>query len=225
MKLSLLLITIMILLLGIRAVAEDEEPASKPRTPAVEPERDVDEPAEPTDTAEQTDPAAEGEADPPTEETDEQVLQELLRRRGENQPIEPKRPRDQDTDSPERDAAQSPAPAPEVDSLRGTAPRALRAEKQRAEGAFVIARRGRMVPAKGNATPWAFAFDSDSSGLDDPPVYLMPCEELQAMEAQAQEQGPDATFIVSGELFTYRGNHYLLPRLAKIAPRRGNLEP
>jgi hypothetical protein len=80
-----------------------------------------------------------------------------------------------------------------------------------------------MVRAEGGPTPWMITFDADSSGLGDPPLYLMPSQELEEMEAQVEAGGDGAEFLVTGEVFIYRGQAYLLPRIARPAVDHGNL--
>ncbi|MHB1156188.1 MAG: hypothetical protein ACYC26_05040 [Phycisphaerales bacterium] len=144
----------------------------------------------------------------------EQVLNELLRKRAENPLIEPARPAE------DTDARQSNANAASL----GTAPN-LAPGKLKREGSFILARRGRMVRAPGGATPWIFTFDADADGLQDPPMFLMPCQLLEDMEQVVEDHADRTNFLISGQVFVYHGANYLMPTLMKIAPDRGNLQP
>ncbi|MFA7236722.1 MAG: hypothetical protein WC058_07650 [Phycisphaeraceae bacterium] len=146
--------------------------------------------------------------------TAEQVLNELLRKRAENPLIEPARPAE------DTDARQSNANAASL----GTAPN-LAPGKLKREGSFILARRGRMVRAPGGATPWMFTFDADADGLQDPPMFLMPCQLLEDMEQVVEDHADRTSFLISGQVFVYHGANYLMPTLMKIAPDRGNLQP
>jgi hypothetical protein len=144
----------------------------------------------------------------------EQVLNELLRRRAENPLIEPQRP------------ASAPTPVtvnPKSPSV-GTAPKSAQTPLKR-EGQFIITRRGRMVRASGDSSAWMFVFDGDASGIQDPPMFLMPCTLLEDMEGLANRGGDSAIFVVSGQVFVYRGANYLLPTLMRLVPDKGNLKP
>jgi len=55
-------------------------------------------------------------------------------------------------------------------------------------------------------------------------MILHACKLLETMEKTVQEQGDDIPFIVSGQVFVYRGANYLLPTLYQIDLDRGNLQ-
>lgn len=148
-----------------------------------------------------------GEAQPSAED----VLNELLRRRAENPMIEPAQPiRARPVDAAADHTSHG--------SNSASAKRLLR------EGQFIINRRGRLSPAIGAASPWQFHFDADASGLNDPPVFLMPCRLLEDAEKIFHENGEDTTFLLSGTAYAYRGANYILPTLIQQAPNRGNLQ-
>lgn len=142
----------------------------------------------------------------------EDVLNEMLNRREENPIIQPARP--------DRAAAET-----EYGPGVGTAPGAAKPVKLVREGQFVLNRRGRMTRTTEGMTGWMFAFDSDSDGLADPPMHLMPCKMLEDMESIIAEQGDDAPFTLSGQVFVYRNANYLLPTLMQLAPKRSNIQP
>ena len=147
--------------------------------------------------------------------TADEVLEDLLQRREDSPLIDPARP---DEVSPPREPE-------ERQSLRALAGVAPDAELElRREGQFIITRRGRMVRAPGDGTGWVFVFEADGGRMQDPPMYLMPCQLLEDMEQIVQEHGDSVVFVLSGQVFLYRGANYLLPTLMQLAPDRGNLQ-
>ncbi|MEX2673679.1 MAG: hypothetical protein WD294_16385 [Phycisphaeraceae bacterium] len=179
-------------------------------------ERDTEAPAEANteQPAEQDAPQADEAAEQPSADD---VLQDLLRRRSENPLIEPSRERDPSANG-EGESKSSAARA-----LAGVAPGASEASLRR-EGQFVITRRGRMVRVPGDVSGWAFVFDADGSGMQDPPMYLMPCQLLEDMEEIVTQHGDSVVFVLSGQIYLYRGANYMMPTLMKLAPDRGNIE-
>lgn len=90
------------------------------------------------------------------------------------------------------------------------------------EGSFLASRRGRMVRSSEGA--WLFVFDSDSSTKAEPPMTMMPCLNLQAMEKLAERGGDALSYTVSGQVFVYKNRNYLLPTLYVIN-RRAEMTP
>lgn len=162
----------------------------------------------------QPEPAAE---QPKPQPTAEEVLNELLRRKAEDAGT---------GTSPNVPPSERAAPATldPKSPATGTAPRAA-ASALRREGQFVINQRGRMTPTLAGGIQWLFTFEADAAGLADPPMFLMPCRYLEDMERIVEQQGDNAVFIISGQVFVYRGSNYLLPTLMRHAPDRGNLKP
>jgi hypothetical protein len=183
----------MVLLCGVTLSIAQDEPATAP--PAADEATEKDEATTANQSA-------------------EDVLNELMRRRAENPLIEPAQPRN----------VTGPAGADRVARPLGTAP-GVKSTKLRREGQFIVSRRARMIRATGGATPWALSFDADKDGMQDPPMFLMPCQMLEDMETLTADRGDEATFIVSGQVFVYHNANYLLPTLMKLAPDRGNLQP
>ena len=145
----------------------------------------------------------------------EDVLNELLRRRAENPLIEPARPAIDATSATTPSTAQPIGTAPGVEQTR-----------LKREGQFIITRRARMVRSVGGGvTPWMLTFEADKDGLEDPPMFIMPCQMLEDMEKIAAERGEGVVFTVSGQVFVYRGANYILPTMMRMAPDMGNLRP
>lgn len=109
-------------------------------------------------------------------------------------------------------------PDPRIVGLSpGDAPPTLRRE-----GEFIVNRRGRLVRTGDGAIP-IFSFDADTDKAAETPVFIMPCRLLQNMEDLTARHGQDMVFVVSGQVFAYRGGNYLLPTMMKPAIDKGNL--
>ena len=94
--------------------------------------------------------------------------------------------------------------------------------KLRREGEFVVSRRGRIARTRGGRDVM-FMFDSVNKDKPEPPMILVPCEILETMENEVERQGDKISFIVSGQILTYRGANYLLPTMMKVDWNRGNI--
>ena len=118
-----------------------------------------------------------------------------------------------------------PIPPSNVESdprVLGTAP-GLSQPKLLREGEFVVSRRGRLERSSNTGTS-LFVFDADDADSPEHPMGLMPCQLLQSMESLVAERGEKIVFIISGQVFTYRGANYLLPTTMKLAVDKGNLK-
>jgi hypothetical protein len=150
---------------------------------------------------------------PATRPSPEQVMQELMGRRTANPLIEPEHRAPIDA----VEALHAPLDA----TLRGVAPDETGA-RTRHEGELVMGRRGRLIYGPGGQA--IFAFEGDSRETPEPPMVLQPCRELDEMEALARDRGDKIVFVVSGQVFAYRGANYLLPTMAHIAVDQGNIK-
>ena len=91
------------------------------------------------------------------------------------------------------------------------------------EGQFVVARTGRLVRS-GDGSQALFVFDADHAGAPEAPVIVHACRLLEMMEDTVLEQGDDVPFVVTGQVYVYRGANYLLPTIVRREFDRGNLE-
>lgn len=91
------------------------------------------------------------------------------------------------------------------------------------EGQFVTARTGRLVRSA-DGSHALFVFDADQAGSPEPPMILHACKLLETMEKTVLKQGDDVPFVISGQVFVYRGANYLLPTIVKREFDRGNLK-
>lgn len=91
------------------------------------------------------------------------------------------------------------------------------------EGQFIIARTGRLIRSA-DGSHALFVLDADKPGAPEPPMILQACKLLETMEKTVQQLGEDVPFVITGQVFTYRGANYLLPTIVKREFDRGNLE-
>ncbi|MFA6046999.1 MAG: hypothetical protein WC718_18600, partial [Phycisphaerales bacterium] len=77
------------------------------------------------------------------------------------------------------------------------------------EGTFLAQRRGRIVTTKGGEVVFSPAAPAPGTP-GDPPMVLDRCATLEQLQA-AIASTPEAGVTLSGQVFVYRGRHYLLP--------------
>ncbi len=84
-----------------------------------------------------------------------------------------------------------------------------------AEGSFLARARGRMVRLGSGA--WAFVFNPDAEG-EEPlaPMVVLPSMQLAAMEQIVEATSGPTSFMVNGQVFTYRDRNFLLPTLHAV---------
>lgn len=76
---------------------------------------------------------------------------------------------------------------------------------------LLASRRGRIFRTPDGAL--VFAIDNGlGTAVATPPMILLPSQNLAALEQIAERAGEAATYTMSGEVVTYRGRNYLLPR-------------
>lgn len=166
----------------------------------------------------------------PGERTPEDIIRDLKRETAPATPAAPPTPGGPAGQTPATPAA---PPTPSVPAAPAATPGpampALPAAAQPGggarllrEGTFLASRRGRIVRLAGGE--WQITFDADASGRGDPPMILMPCLNLGAMEKLAERGGEALSFTVSGQVFVYKGKNYLLPTMYAVN-RQGELAP
>jgi len=85
------------------------------------------------------------------------------------------------------------------------------------EGGVVTLRRCRLT--RGPAGAFAVTFDSGvEDDLSSAPMGLMPCELSDEMERIASRRGEHVTMTVSGRVFLYGRENYLLPTMFSVNP-------
>ncbi|MEX0886186.1 MAG: hypothetical protein WD009_07075 [Phycisphaeraceae bacterium] len=91
------------------------------------------------------------------------------------------------------------------------------------EGELIMQRRGRIARSRDGAEA-VFVFDADAQHSPEPPLRLLPCQLLATMEDTATQRGGSTIFVVSGQVYTYRGTNYLLPTNMRVAQAYGHIE-
>jgi hypothetical protein len=72
---------------------------------------------------------------------------------------------------------------------------------------------------------WSFVFEADATGLGDPPVLLMPCLLLEALEAHAETGGPKKPLLLCGIVHRYHGRTWLMPTMYQVPRHTTPLRP
>ncbi|MEM9110119.1 MAG: hypothetical protein AAGC72_08845 [Planctomycetota bacterium] len=209
-------------------------PTSQPRPWLIDTDTQEQLVTEPENGIEDETPAApdasETEANEPEESTEEatpsadDVLQQLLEQRRDSptpEPAEAPGPGDREA-GPAGPAAQRASRLVSDPLLIGLDTDQPQAELKE-EGQFIIARNGRLVRSA-DGSQALFVLDSDGPGAPEPPMILQACKLLETMEQTVQEQGDNVPFVITGQVFMYRGANYLLPTIVKREFDRGNLE-
>ncbi|MHA7812139.1 MAG: hypothetical protein ACX94C_01920 [Phycisphaerales bacterium] len=82
------------------------------------------------------------------------------------------------------------------------------------EGTLLLRRPARLVRNAQGA--WSVVFDNDDPTNElDASLVVLPCRALMRMEQWAMDQGDAARFVISGRIYSYRGQSYLLPTIAQ----------
>ncbi|MEQ9460107.1 MAG: hypothetical protein RIG82_04045 [Phycisphaeraceae bacterium] len=84
------------------------------------------------------------------------------------------------------------------------------------DGSFIIGRRGHLRTS-GDGAHLLFVFDSQHADKSLLPMIVQPCALREDMEDYLAQRGHEISFIVSGQVFSYRGANYLLPTMMKVA--------
>ncbi|MFG0244894.1 MAG: hypothetical protein ACF8MF_02440 [Phycisphaerales bacterium JB052] len=150
-----------------------------------------------------TEPVAEPQPDAATSQPleDDPEVRDLMRELDRDRPAPPSNNDDPLAEEPST-LPRRPVSKPSVDT-RGPE-----------EGTLLLRRPARLVRnAKG---AWAVVFDNDDPQSEDSyPLVVLPCKTLMRMENWAMQQGDSARFMVSGRVYSYMGEAYLLPTLSQ----------
>jgi len=149
------------------------------------------------------------------EKSGDQVIDDLLKK------AKPKSSTDPDARRPVRPVTVDKTNADK--RIRGTAP-GLTEPQLQTEGQFVISRRGKVLLGKKGALP-VFLFAGDGKKSPEPPMILMPCRQVEMAETLVGSGGERINFMITGQVFKYRGANYLLPSMLRPVIDRGNLKP
>ncbi len=85
------------------------------------------------------------------------------------------------------------------------------------EGTFLVDRVGRLSRSA-DGSQAEFAFESDGTALQDPPVVIVPNLKLMQMEDAVAAGTRDLRFRVSGMMTEYRGRNYILLEKVVVVP-------
>ena len=88
------------------------------------------------------------------------------------------------------------------------------------DGSPLVERPGRVTSG---AEGWVFAFESDRLIYPEPPMALLLNMNTQLMVEALAQDSTGLVFLVSGEVTSYNGRNYLLPRVARRQLDNGNL--
>jgi len=91
------------------------------------------------------------------------------------------------------------------------------------ENAAVVNRRGKITRDRSGG--WLLVLDADASGLADPPLKLLPCMLLESIEDYARRMGNNSPIVITGQVFLYSGQNYLLPTVYRIPRESSRLTP
>ena len=82
------------------------------------------------------------------------------------------------------------------------------------EGRLLVSRRGRL--GRGRTGAWMFVLDSDTTGLADPSLILLPSRKTAELEHYGGYGWLGRPMLISGEVFVYRGRHFVRPTAWKM---------
>jgi hypothetical protein len=119
--------------------------------------------------------------------------------------------------APKPIAPKSAPPRPTEDSIPGLEDADFRITPAplRREGSFITRQRGSMVRLPSGDK--AFIFHKDAQGRAERPMVLLPCLTLQGMEQIVADRNDDTAFLITGQVYAYRGVNYILTTAAPTA--------
>lgn len=94
-------------------------------------------------------------------------------------------------------------------------------ETPRRRTAQLTDRTGRLVRGTGGA--WVFVVDSGPDDEPEPPLIVLPCRNLMAMEQLVERHGETVRFTLSGRIETHDRVGYILPTLFRVQRRDDNV--
>ena len=88
------------------------------------------------------------------------------------------------------------------------------------DGSPLVERPGRIIA---DGAWWTFVFESDHPEHPEPPMKLLPNQNVELMVEASTRGQAGLVFIVSGEVTVFYGENHLLPRAARLRIDSGNL--
>jgi hypothetical protein len=114
-----------------------------------------------------------------------------------------------DLDSPNRPARRIPQ-TPDTRTPRQQI--TANPDQQLPEGTLILRQPARLIRNPDGA--WTSVFDHDTPNADDSiELIVEPCRMLMRMERIAMDSGDAGQLLVSGRIYTYKNEHYILPTL------------
>ncbi len=89
-----------------------------------------------------------------------------------------------------------------------------------ADGTPLVDRPARLVQS---GQWWTVVFESDHPGKPEPPLRLLPNQVMEGMVKLSERGASGLVFVVSGDVTAYRGENYVLTRMAVRRSEMGNL--
>lgn len=84
---------------------------------------------------------------------------------------------------------------------------------------YVSGMRGRVVRSAEGM--WQFVADNDTESGDARALTMLPCRMLQSLEGHALREGDASAIVLSGRVYTYHGQRFILPTLFQRERRIG----
>ncbi|MBS0191207.1 MAG: hypothetical protein JSR52_08625 [Planctomycetes bacterium] len=110
---------------------------------------------------------------------------------------------------------------PEAKAVESTPEKGAAGRPLVPEGTLLVDRRCRLVRA---GDKYALAFDGDPDGTSEPAMILLRTRALERLEAAVAHRADSVELVVSGRVYAYRNQNYVLPVLAQIEAQ-GQLRP
>ena len=88
------------------------------------------------------------------------------------------------------------------------------------DASTLVERPGRLTAG---ADGWVFVFESDRLDYPEPPMALLLNMNTQLMVEASAQGATGLVFLVSGEVTSFSGRNYLLPRIAQRRIDSGNM--
>jgi len=131
--------------------------------------------------------------------------------RAQDHPDPPRRP------SPKPIAPVGSPPRPTEEAIPGLEDADFRITPAplRREGSFITRHRASLVRLPSGDK--AAVFHRDAQGRAERPMVLLPCLTLQGMEQVVADRDEDTAFLLTGQVYAYRGVNYLLATAAPTA--------
>lgn len=84
------------------------------------------------------------------------------------------------------------------------------------DSSFLKPRRGRIVRSVSGSPAFAINNDADAPTEPETPMPILPSRSLTMIERLLEEHGAESAFILSGRVFLYRGQNYLMPSMVQL---------